>query len=46
MAEKFDKVYSLLWKTYDLKNKTLTEFVREHPYATNPSKALSKIELE
>jgi hypothetical protein len=44
MAEvRGDKVYSLLWKTYDLRNKTVQEFIREHPYAVKPASALSKM---
>jgi prophage maintenance system killer protein len=35
------EAYSLMWKTYDLTGKTKAQFIKEHPYATNPIKAIS-----
>ena len=34
-----------MWKTYDLTGKTKSQFIKSHPYSTNPVKSVSKLSL-
>ena len=34
-----------MWKTYDLTGKTKSQFIKQHPYSTNPVKSVSKEQL-
>ena len=33
-----------MWKTYDLTGKTKSQFIKQHPYSTNPVKSVSKLQ--